>query len=56
MASCATMLAFVAIAFLMLFIIGFAMSAGPIIWVLCSEIYPLSGRDFGILREDECNG
>jgi SP family galactose:H+ symporter-like MFS transporter len=40
--------AFVAIAFLLLFIIGFAMSAGPIIWVLCSEIYPLGGRDLGI--------
>jgi MFS transporter, SP family, galactose:H+ symporter len=33
---------------LMLFIVGFAMSAGPIIWVICSEIYPLAGRDFGI--------
>lgn len=33
---------------LLIFIVGFAMSAGPIIWVLCSEIYPLSGRDFGI--------
>lgn len=33
---------------LLLFIVGFAMSAGPIIWVLCSEIYPLAGRDFGI--------
>lgn len=33
---------------LLLFIVGFAMSAGPIIWVICSEIYPLSGRDFGI--------
>jgi Sugar (and other) transporter len=30
------------------FIIGFAMSAGPIIWVLCSEIYPLAGRDLGV--------
>jgi MFS transporter, SP family, galactose:H+ symporter len=33
---------------LLVFIIGFAMSAGPIIWVICSEIYPLAGRDFGI--------
>jgi SP family galactose:H+ symporter-like MFS transporter len=24
------------------------MSAGPIIWVICSEIYPLTGRDLGI--------
>ena len=28
--------------------VGFAMSAGPLIWVLCSEIQPLKGRDFGI--------
>ncbi|MEO7323540.1 MAG: sugar porter family MFS transporter [Dokdonella sp.] len=33
---------------LLLFIVGFAMSAGPLIWVLCSEIQPLKGRDFGI--------
>jgi len=39
---------FSAIGFLLFFIIGFAMSAGPIIWVICSEIYPLKGRDFGI--------
>jgi SP family galactose:H+ symporter-like MFS transporter len=31
-----------------MFIVGFAMSAGPLIWVLCSEIQPLKGRDFGI--------
>jgi len=37
-----------AIIALLFFIIGFAMSAGPIIWVICSEIYPLSGRDLGI--------
>lgn len=41
-------LAYPAIGALLVFIIGFAMSAGPIIWVLCSEIYPLSGRDFGV--------
>ncbi|MCK4359873.1 MAG: sugar porter family MFS transporter [Candidatus Cloacimonetes bacterium] len=39
---------FIAIAGILTFIIGFAFSAGPIIWVLCSEIYPLHGRDFGI--------
>lgn len=37
-----------AIIMLMLFIVGFAMSAGPLIWVLCSEIQPLKGRDFGL--------
>ncbi|WP_420067434.1 sugar porter family MFS transporter [Serratia ureilytica] len=37
-----------AIVMLLMFIVGFAMSAGPLIWVLCSEIQPLKGRDFGI--------
>ncbi len=39
---------YAAIGALLIFIVGFAMSAGPIIWVICSEIYPLSGRDLGI--------
>jgi len=34
--------------FSLLFIFGFAVSLGPIIWILCSEIFPLKGRDFGI--------
>ena len=33
---------------LLIFIVGFAMSAGPLIWTLCSEVQPLRGRDFGI--------
>lgn len=37
-----------AVAMLLMFITGFAMSAGPLVWVLCSEIQPLRGRDFGI--------
>ncbi len=37
-----------AVTMLLMFIVGFAMSAGPLIWVLCSEIQPLKGRDFGI--------
>jgi MFS transporter, SP family, galactose:H+ symporter len=41
-------LGYVAVAGLLVFIIGFAMSAGPIIWIICSEIYPLSGRDLGV--------
>jgi len=36
------------VAMLLVFIVGFAMSAGPLIWVLCSEVQPLKGRDFGI--------
>jgi len=41
-------LGYFAIAALLIFIIGFAMSAGPIIWVICSEIYPLASRDLGV--------
>ena len=37
-----------AVGALLVFIIGFAFSAGPLIWVLCSEVQPLKGRDFGI--------
>lgn len=37
-----------AVAMLLIFIAGFAMSAGPMIWILCSEIQPIKGRDFGI--------
>ena len=36
------------VAMLLVFIIGFAMSAGPLIWILCSEVQPIKGRDFGI--------
>lgn len=36
------------VAMLLIFIVGFAMSAGPLVWTLCSEIQPLKGRDFGI--------
>ncbi|MDR3434778.1 MAG: sugar porter family MFS transporter [Rouxiella aceris] len=43
-----TVAKYFSIAMLLMFIIGFAMSAGPLIWVLCSEIQPLKGRDFGI--------
>jgi SP family galactose:H+ symporter-like MFS transporter len=39
---------FLAVGGLVVFLVGFAMSAGPIVWILCSEIYPLNGRDFGI--------
>ena len=36
------------VAMLLMFIVGFGMSAGPLIWILCSEIQPIKGRDFGI--------
>ncbi|NVN11462.1 sugar porter family MFS transporter, partial [Nguyenibacter vanlangensis] len=37
-----------AVFMLLVYITGFAMSAGPLIWVLCSEVQPLKGRDLGI--------
>lgn len=41
-------LGYPAIAALLVFIAGFAMSAGPIVWIICSEVYPLGGRDLGV--------
>lgn len=37
-----------AITFILVFVISFAFSAGPIAWVLCAEVQPLAGRDFGV--------
>jgi SP family galactose:H+ symporter-like MFS transporter len=39
---------FLGIAMLLVFVIGFGCSAGPLDWTLCSEIQPLKGRDFGM--------
>lgn len=44
-----------AIVGLAVFIAGFAMSVAPVIWVLCSEIYPLAGRDLGMALSTACN-
>jgi SP family galactose:H+ symporter-like MFS transporter len=48
-------LGYPAIFALLMFIVGFAMSAGPIIWILCSEIYPNAGRDLGITFSTSSN-
>ena len=48
-------LPFITIGFLLLFIIGFAFSAGPLVWVVCSEIYPLAGRDVGVTLSTASN-
>ncbi len=32
----------------LVFIFGFAVSLGPIVWILCSEIFPLDGRELGV--------
>jgi SP family galactose:H+ symporter-like MFS transporter len=39
---------FCALIGLILFMIGFSFSGGPVVWTLSSEIQPLQGRDFGI--------
>lgn len=33
----------------LLYIFGFAVSLGPVVWLLCSEIFPLSMRDSGVV-------
>jgi SP family galactose:H+ symporter-like MFS transporter len=48
-------LGYYAIIALLLFIIGFSMSAGPIIWIICSEIFPLAGRDLGVTFSTAAN-
>lgn len=41
--------------FCLLFIFGFAVSLGPVVWILCSEIQPLEGRDLGITVSTTAN-
>jgi SP family galactose:H+ symporter-like MFS transporter len=31
-----------------LYIFGFAVSWGPVVWVVCSEVFPLEGRELGL--------
>lgn len=33
---------------LLVFVGGFGIGAGPLVWTLCSEIQPIEGRDFGV--------
>jgi SP family galactose:H+ symporter-like MFS transporter len=39
---------FLVIAMMLTYIIGFAASLGPIMWILCAEIFPLKTRDIGL--------
>ena len=43
-----TTLQYAALGLLAVFVISYAMSAAPMVWILCSEIQPLKGRDFGV--------
>ncbi len=33
---------------ILMFVAGFAIGEGPLVWALCSEVQPTRGRDFGI--------
>jgi len=33
----------------LVFIVGFAYSWGPVVWAMCAEIFPLEGREFGMV-------
>ncbi|XBS70988.1 sugar porter family MFS transporter [Acerihabitans sp. KWT182] len=41
-------LSWLSVGMTMMCIAGYAMSAAPVVWILCSEIQPLKSRDFGI--------
>ena len=32
----------------LVYVASFAVSLGPIMWIICAEIFPLEGRDFGV--------
>ena len=45
--SAAPWISYLAVAMTIVCIAGYAMSAAPVVWILCSEIQPLKSRDFG---------
>ncbi|MEM9243496.1 MAG: sugar porter family MFS transporter [Pseudomonadota bacterium] len=45
----------IAVLMLVLFMIAFAMSSGPVTWILCSEINPLKGRSLGMMTSTTTN-
>lgn len=44
-----TTLQTVSVIAVLIYIFGFAISLGPIVWIICSEIFPIHARDFGIM-------
>lgn len=39
----------IAVVAVLSYIFGFAISLGPIVWIICSEIFPIHTRDFGVM-------
>ena len=48
-------LQWIALVFCLLFIFGFAIAMGPVVWILCSEIQPIEGRDLGVTASTMSN-
>ncbi|HJO93837.1 MAG TPA: sugar porter family MFS transporter [Victivallales bacterium] len=46
---------YLAVTLLLLFNIGYSISLGPVVWTLCSEIFPLRGRDLGMMTATAAN-
>jgi SP family galactose:H+ symporter-like MFS transporter len=44
-----TIVQLLTITFIMLFLVTFGFSAGPVVWILCAEIFPLRVRDFSMV-------
>ena len=44
-----TILQTISVIAVLFYIFGFALSLGPIVWILCSEIFPIYARDFGVM-------
>jgi MFS transporter, SP family, galactose:H+ symporter len=45
----------ISIIVVLIYILGFAISLGPIVWILCSEIFPIYVRDFGVTTTTAAN-
>lgn len=39
----------------LVFIFGFAIGFGPVVWILCAEIFPIKGRDAGVTLTTTAN-
>ncbi len=50
-----TVAQYLAVALVLSFIFGFAVSLGPIAWIICAEIFPLQGRDLGVAATTATN-
>ena len=45
----------IAVVATMIYIFGFAISLGPVVWIICAEIFPLAYRDLGVMLTTVAN-